>query len=186
MAITAAAARSTKKKTKRFMAPKPERKVVNEKAVAVAIDVLKRLHYGKLNVKFGHYFLWKDDFRFSTHCKTDLQSIVDKVEKKCEVCLLGACLLSKARLYDEVTFGDIQHGSGSSEIKDKLSDVFSRQQSGLMEAAFESCSGLAIATGVDYVEANRATVFGDHCKTKVARIKAVMRNVIKNGGVFIP
>src|ERR1043165_3171280 len=71
-----------------------------EKAVAVAKDVIKRLKY--LNIETRHYMCGQIPSKLKISEKDDLKKHVAKVEKYCKVCALGACIISKARLFDEV------------------------------------------------------------------------------------
>src|SRR5579862_3956479 len=116
------------------------------KAVLVAKDVLKRLRY--LNVSTNIYL--KGVLEKALPKNEDLKEHVAEVQKKCQVCALGACLLSKARLYDKVplsSIGSLEGEDGywkiyagcdsSTRIFTLLKDVFDLNSLSLMETAFE-------------------------------------------------
>lgn len=168
------------------------RRPMNKKAVVIARDVLK--HLRGLRLREGWYIKGSVCEDIS---EKSLKEHVDLVQKECEVCLLGACLLSKIRLYDEVDLDAISsrtHKTTSFCVdfyvdRDRalrlLFDVFSEEQMDLMETVFEK--GIVPffpEAGED--ELNRAVAFGQRYKTKKACVKAVMENVIANRGYFDP
>ena len=165
-------------------------KVVNEKAVAVARDVLKYLD--SLEFTTSNYLEIPDTL--SVPGEGDLKDCVDVVQKGCRVCLLGACLLSKSRLFDEVPLKDLFNHflyHPTRYITDRntyrlLESVFSRDQMTMMESAFQQDSWFAIQEKVETRLAEDSQDFGSRYDNKADRARAVMENVIANGGVFIP
>ena len=165
------------------------------KGLAVAQDVLQHLKY--LNMRQGAYISGRVSQQVAK--AEDLQEVVDVVQKKCNVCLLGACLLSKARLYDQVplselfmTIEDSEAGEIEAEsdlLRVRLEDCFSHRTMSLMEAAFECTAGLA--EGLTDSERDvqllyGAVSFGLLHTSLSARVEAVMKNVVQNGGLFKP
>lgn len=103
-----------------------------EKAVAVAKDVLKRLKYGKLNVKRRTgFFLVKRNF--PKH--GSLQEFADVAEANCKVCALGGMFLSYARVYNRVRCDEVYNDFY--ETTKKLKQVFSMRTLALIEGVFE-------------------------------------------------
>src|SRR4051812_10887130 len=82
----------------------------NKKAIAIAQDVLLRLRR-HLKVVTGAYC---DGYLPVSEVKVDadLRENLPVIEKNCEVCALGACLLSKARLYNNVPTDDVTRPTG--------------------------------------------------------------------------
>lgn len=82
-----------------------DKKVVDkEKAIAIANDVLDRIDHRR--IRRGTYGSGEMKIKGAKFNKdTQLQELVPDLEKFCDTCLLGTCLLSKAKLYDELTLG---------------------------------------------------------------------------------
>jgi hypothetical protein len=174
--------------------------VINERAVAVAKDVLE--HLGVMNVEKGAYVRFLSDGYSDKRPlyesplyerKGDLQDHLDEVQEKCEVCALGACLLSKARLYDNIDMRKFvaMSPAGFQEIRDMLNDIFDPKSMDLIETAFEKArfdySYYAFLRGSDeYRELDEAIRFGQQFNCPKRRVTAVMLNIIKNNGFFRP
>src|SRR4051812_46877020 len=74
------------------------------KAVEVAKDVLKHLQdYQLVRGTYLEGYLTDVDGPWTG----DLQQHLPAVEAECKMCALGACLLSRARVYDEVPAGEV-------------------------------------------------------------------------------
>ncbi len=176
------------------------------KVVAVAKDVLKQIN--SLKVKTGNGYVVPNNLVIpGVDCdKDDLQKHVDTVQKKCTVCALGACIMSKARLYDNVLMnkvfdtnsfdGSLSIGySDINSIKDMLTSVFSNLQMGMIESAFEKCqTGTGNHRDDDWSDwstkeqeqIDRAIKFGKKYRSDRKRLAAIMRNIVRNKGVFTP
>lgn len=179
------------------------------RAVIVAQDVLK--HLDLLTLTESSYFNVSitEDHAVALTKKWDtgdLQEVADELTPFCEVCLLGACVLSKARVFDQVKlktlFGyDQAHthfGVISGNIYAALADVFSPETRQLLEACFEmdpsfapfntkrardaACYGRDLNSA--YRAANSAYISLDAKRKN--RVRVAMENVIANGGEFVP
>lgn len=157
---------------------------MNDKAVAVAKDVLARLDV--LHLQTGWYMTIGSSSSISF--LGDLREQVDLVQEECAVCQLGACLLSTARLFDQVPMSCFNSGRrallSESTIHDLLVGVFDRDTLDLMEAAFE-CQPLSWLEASPY-SITHAIHFGRRFVALEDRVRAIMENVIDNGGVFVP
>ncbi len=103
-----------------------------EQAVAVAKDVLKRLQYGKLDLKRrSAYFKFKRNFPFFG----SLQEKANIVEENCQVCALGGFLLSYGRVYNNILCDEVF--DDFSIIANKLKKIFPEKTIALIEAVFE-------------------------------------------------
>jgi hypothetical protein len=165
-----------------------------EKALAVAKDVLS--HLNEYQLITGRYVVGTID---STKivAETDLRSLVDTVQKECCVCALGACFLSKARLFDKVPANEILRPYDWSTvasidvrrplIEKHLSDVFSPTQLNMIESAFEMRVRYHDMISEDeHARLRVASAFGQRfVGDKKARVIAVMQNIIDNGGTFV-
>lgn len=181
--------------------PSPVVPVVKPKAVAVALDVLKSLR--SLKLKSGSY-LFDSAGSVNLAGAEDLMVVVPDARKRCEVCLLGACLLSKAALYDAVPLDDrltcrdsmtekLFLNADGDAVYERLRGVFGDRQCALMETAFEGYL-LCYSAKATEEEVDAALAFGKAARAnKIAGdtrnqavVRAVMTNVVRNGGVFKP
>lgn len=142
-----------------------------EMRLAVAKDVLKRLRRKKLNVFSGNgYIVPKNTSYFEidnlkSSCQHDnSQEHLDKIESSCEVCALGACMLSHIRLFNKVVIEDT---FGGENAKFALGSYFSRQQLGIIENVFERISNWSTR------------------EENSKRLAKIMRNIIKNNGKYV-
>lgn len=174
--------------------------VEESKAVQVARDVLA--HMSCYNVRTGAYLTGIVP-RQDVIKDGDLQDNLEQVATNCNVCALGAMLLSKARLYDDVPMRAVLGQGVMSDYKGpylsitmerrnvvgQLEDVFGWHQLAMIESAFEMKH--MNTTPMTAEQADRlcdAVNFGIsyapyHSHT---RLKAIMENVIENNGVFNP
>lgn len=136
----------------------PNRKL----AVEVAKDVLKLLkrtrHYSVLK---GHGYVCN----FDSEQESAQQALKDKTTlENCEVCAKGAALISYIRLKNKIKTRDLAEQSGylAHRISAKL---LGDEEANDMESEFESCS--------------------NHEEGETT-LKAIMKNIIKNKGHFIP
>lgn len=158
---------------------------MNEKAVAVAKDVLK--HLDAMKVKDGHYFELITNERKVRDLEGDLQEHAEEVQANCQVCLLGACVLSKARLYDAVSmeaFRDMEIYCSDDDVRDTLADIFDIDTINCMEAAFEGES-FSWMRPTSYRLILEAMKFGNQFADRKECVRAVMENIIANNGRFI-
>jgi hypothetical protein len=165
-----------------------------EKALAVAKDVLSRLSSYRL--KTSEYVTGTVVTEGITS-ETDLQSVVDVVQQNCTVCALGACFLSKIRLFNKVPANEIlrpySYGKrasinvGRRLIEKHLADVFSPIQLDMIESAFEMRVLDNWTMSKDEGDLIRgASAFGQKFgHDRKARTAAVMQNIIDNGGTFV-
>lgn len=167
-------AKNIEKNNKKF-----EKLSASEKRVAVAKDALGQLLLGRTVGQTGIY------------CRGGSKRLGDdhKIAKlpKCNVCAVGACLLSAFRLEDRV-IGDVaQYGSpedGGVDLDrdlnvDEIDSYFSADQLSKMEACFEN--SLEDDTGdVDYDN----FWFDSPIKNDSQRLFAILSNVIENDGDF--
>lgn len=143
----------------------------------------------------------------------DLDGILDKKEEKlykgkdlqkvltleflkqnnCEVCQRGALLLSTIRKENSFKveyiedLSDVDNGSFDPESKGdkRLLKLFSAEQIAMMESAFEGCFfNNEIHTNCHKL--SKAIEFGELYKEARERQIAILKNAIKNNGIFKP
>lgn len=165
-----------------------------QRAVAVAKDVIKRLKY----IKLAEGVYVKGTLPLSVNFSGDLKSHVSIIQKNCRVCLKGALLLSKARLFDAVPMSLLNEGLytniicvfgdkinvDSNNTTRSLLDTFDRKTIDMAECAFER-------TYMNYGtltqnEMRNSIMFSFKFKTKKQVVEGVMKNIVKNKGKFIP
>lgn len=171
-------------------------KKIREQRVAIAKDVLKQLDAQRIQLERRRYLSGVLLNYDASSRGTDLQAYVDGL-LNCRVCLLGACLLSKARLFNAVpvelvasfpTFGRDKGPLGlaiaGEDIHENLSSIFDSRTLTLMESAFE-CRDMADSEDdySDDPEIQAAIDFGNAREPETC-VRDVMQNIIDNNGEF--
>lgn len=185
---------STKAKNKRFWALQKR-----DQRVAVARDVIELLESKKIIAERGTYV------KINTH--EDIQNqkmdtLLAKPDITCICCGLGALFTGVVDMGDKVNVSDVfknEEWWGRSEfygnqiddskMREKLREVFSPDQLGLIESAFEGklFRDNEGKTSPEFEKLRRfATAFGKRYKNDEERMKAIMKNIIKNRGTFRP
>lgn len=155
-----------------------------KKAVAVAEDVLVQLRKRKNTIipHQGTYLETDAEFTDEQLDGHDLQEYVDKVQKAdCKVCAVGAAVMSKARLFDNVPADVVVVAD---DIHGHLFDVFDENTVALMECAFEQSDSFSTGQSEKHLEA--AIEFGERYEDDKERLRAIMKNIIENNGKFKP
>ena len=169
--------------------------VVNEKALAIAQDVLKNLggQYVARAKVYAAEAKWNvPDEDIPT--EGELQKALDKM-KSCNVCALGACVLSKARLFNDLPITEMFYGGffelDSEDAYREIEDVFGVTQRAMIESAFERSDMRSFEDDdhddeVTEDEIEIAKAFGHRYNDAESRMRAIMENIVANGGVFVP
>lgn len=170
-----------------------------EKRVAIAKDVLQQIKIGKYIAETGSYI---GGIKFiggeyiSDMENEDIQKNFKKI-RKCEVCAMGACLMSVTKFANKLEFGDI--GSSITElnndkVKRLFASIFSPSQLLMIERAFEGDSG-GTTVGCDVFDLDeydfekqieKCDEFYKSYFEQEERLVAIMKNIIKNKGTFKP
>ena len=160
------------------------KKKLTEKAklrIAIAKDVLKIIP--SVNVETGMYLYVSFE---NDGCK-DARSFLKRKEnlKGCAACALGCYMIAWVRRFNKEKVMNMD-GMSRKSIVDRLKSVFSNHQMDLIEAAFErTCENDFIALDRDDV-AEAALSFGHRFPDDRDRLRAIMENIVENGGDFIP
>ena len=163
----------------------------SERAVMVARDALKMLDKGKTKGSEGNWVnltsVLGDVYRLDQKERnrqicdvSDLTSFVG-----CKVCALGSLMLSEIRHTNSLTVGGAGNQVYYIAEKDRLDAMFSRHQQMLMELAFEGGGGNFSVDDVSETESEKVLKFYRSYKTENGRLRAILKNVIKNGGEFV-
>lgn len=175
--------------------------MINEKALAIAQDVLARLALVLFTPVKGYYLITCINKELFQSLDIQARPVIDELEERCQVCALGACFLSYIRLFNNVKLRDIltldyydnlvnrNMEATQSTIKENLVEIFGLEQLALIEIAHEMMDGriFGIVGESHNSEANkRAYDFGARYPENVDRMRAIMYNIVENGGNFVP
>jgi hypothetical protein len=166
--------------------------------IAIAKDALKWI--GRAKISRGQYIF---GYAPAECVSGDMQKHNAVVRKNCQLCLLGAALVAKARLVNAVpmeSFFSTEDTRGARpatawfhECADQLDGIFGKDVCCLMEAAFERasvhCGRLYnndtpeqyAAKEVAAVQFGNLFAAGDR-----GRAKAIFREIVRQNGTFDP
>lgn len=148
----------------------PKELTPDQMRVAIAKDVIKQIDAHIYKATQGIYFkqiigmdgpfpIHRDKY-FNPITQTNVGEI-----KSCQVCAIGSVILSGIRLFNEVEFGRTHKAS-----YDAVQIWFDMDQAILIEKAFEW----------------QSTRFYKRYPAATDRLKAIMKNIIRNKGKFVP
>lgn len=153
---------------------KTKRMTKKAQRIAIAEDVIKSLDAKLLEPSHIYFFR-----NFNAHTM--------EYGEECHVCALGACLVGM----NHINNLPLPHVSaGMNQIKSELTKIFSRKQLILIECAYEGydhAAGIARRDALDeptQTQVSRAYAFGKRYKDDGERMRAIMENIIRNGGQF--
>ncbi len=171
--------------------------------MAVYQDVIETLTAGKANATEQRYLGHIEQSRLPAEVLNNEDALVNDalpaMRKHCHTCALGNLLLAFANQSRSVRFWSLVNARGSYYVDfidgvaltRKLSSLFDDAQLELLEAAFEGES-FAITTLKFSCNERKDSPYRIACTykwryaTESARLLAVCRNAIRNGGTFIP
>ncbi len=111
---------------------------------------------------------------------------------KCTVCGIGAAFVAAVKRGDDFKIKDFTDGFGDDDkMRQYLKKFFTAKDVALIECAFERSHGFAAygdsGLNEQSPEVLRAVGFGNaHADSSEGRLKAIMQNIIDNGGSFRP
>ncbi len=156
------------------MATKTKKRLTKaQRRVAIAKDVLKWLP--ETSCDTGYL-----DYQSTVLSLSDEDNASDRVlemTKKCSVCALGATMLAYVRVFDRITVGEMREHLGEYR-NGPLSVIFGEKQLRLIECYYMNW---AYSEHKIYPQS-----FCDLHPDRKDRLRAIMRNIIKNKGTFIP
>lgn len=171
--------------------------VEEPKGVQIAKDVLAQLAArDRYRLHRQHYIIFTDHklhlrvrFGEGASVPKDLQQLLPEINAdNCTVCLIGACLLSKARLFDAVPTASISvlllDGSRFDVFAPLFDGIFSDEELTLMECVFEGCLIQSSCTA-DHDLIRAAVHLGRQIVDREEAVVAVMDNIIANAGRFV-
>ena len=158
------------------------------KRLAIAADVIEQVRLKRFtaeqNVYVGIDALrdYKESIVYESAALQQFLVYPPKNAVSCTVCGIGAIVLSKAKLGNEVV---LKHRY----FHEALEDIFSERQQCLIETAFEGYnSGPYSWSDDENEEANPAAVkfYRKYAGNDDKRLVAIFRNILKNDGEFKP
>lgn len=165
----------------------PKEMTAVEKRIAICKDVLKQMKYFDLRSVYfadGNYNHPDGEYNWhfrDLHKLDDAQQQWNKV-KKCSVCAIGSCLLSYVHLFNNTTIGDLVYKTDRHNIINKLKGVFTEHQLDLIESAFENSDNNGYNPECKLYYTKYCTSHAD----RKPLLRAIMKNIIKNNGIFKP
>lgn len=192
---------STKAKNKRFWALQKR-----DQRVAVARDVLAMIKVNKIKAERGTYvdIVEKDWGSFwgkvlSAKGEERLDEVIIKEGVSCTCCGIGSLFVGLVDMGDKVKVEDVMTKNwrldeyetyiNDDSMREKLRKVFSPDQIGLIETAFEKrqCFDHEYFLTPESIRLTRlATAFGRKYKKDETRLRAIMLNIIAHRGTFKP
>lgn len=144
-----------------------------ETRVLIAKDVLKGLKNNHINPIPGIY-LWSEALRSWENPEIIGKQVCELLKSKpCEVCAIGALFVGQVERFNKLEFTKDLY---SDDLRAELTKAFSMPQLLLIEAAFEG-----------WIEGKfDGSTFQKKYPDSTKRMDAIMRNIIKNNGTFIP
>lgn len=147
--------------------------------VAVAKDVIEQILSEKLQARSGWGYVSPKDFNYRMKPS---DNDFDSIAECCNVCAMGAAMLSAFRLYDGEGFREIWlTGVDRHAAVVQLDGVFGRQMLFDIELAFEADCGCR-----DIHEPGSPRYFGGAFKNDDDRLIAIMQNIVDHDGEFRP
>lgn len=156
------------------------------KRLRIARDVIAQVESMRIRPKQGTYISFTSVYDGDGR-RIEVKNWARPVKEAeaCTACALGSMFVSRCELTKPlVTIGQADR-TPSEDMAAALSDVFSEQQLGLIEAAFEMCDNVR-CEGVDSTTLHRAWDFCEDLKDPKERLVAIMKNIIDHDGTFVP
>lgn len=165
-----------------------------EQRVAIAKDVIAQLDAGLYDARHAGYLGWEGR-AVSARCAKEVERIFEGVlggTQVCHVCGIGSLFVSIVK-YGDVTPGEffqasLDEGMGSGRAK--LAKYFTQEQLSMIEYAFErSPTGHTrryIGRDPQLCERVYSYTWRRLPDDRNERLRAIMQNVVDNGGEFKP
>jgi hypothetical protein len=147
---------------------------ITKQRIAIAEDALKHIE-NKILTPATMQLVVHDSISSIRNDKSkDLKTIFTDM-KSCEVCARGGLFVALILKDNKMKLGDLINRGGDA-VNERLSDVFTLEQIDLMENAFEGFDDDDTASFKFYKK----------YKTAKGRLIAILKNIIKNKGIFKP
>lgn len=156
-----------------------------EMRVRIAKDVLAQVKADRLTPREQSYLIFRGALPVDSHgyISNEDVDVRDTLKgAKCQVCALGALFVAAVDRFNECQLPACRLSVGNRlDLTDYLAKAFSATQMDAIEAAFE---------GQSYAHGDRDRVYNsrfvDAYDDSTERLRAIMRNIVRNGGTFRP
>lgn len=155
-------------------------------AVDLAKDVLRLLDAKSIKAQSGYYCTLPDSWTYKSGTSVQ-EHLRSNPKDPCGVCALGSLFMSFVDRHNQVSMPDNWVGLNyDATMIEKLSPYFSMKQLVMIETAFEGTliSARGVAVEGDWIY--QCKKFLDAYYDKDRRLRAIMQNIIDNGGEFKP
>ena len=190
--MTKQLSKAFKARNARFNAASPA-----EQRVIVAKDVIAQIKKGSIEPMRGN---WVRMFLPKMAPESQICDIVGgKNDVVCSACALGSMMISMVRYRDNFSVRDYELGNFNYDSihygrpdKTGITELFTPQQQRMIECAFEAGDGFynysrrAKCSDTERKEMHKAIDFGYQYTDTKARLIAIMKNIVKNKGEFVP
>jgi len=123
------------------------------------------------NIKRGESEAMEEDIDWGKDSMRQAREVVEDLPV-CAVCALGALFIAAVRRFNNITVGEIGEGAHYRIILVYLSDLWTPMELVQIEDAYENTR-----------PANNGDFYNKHPRD-IDRLKAIMKNIIKNNGTF--
>lgn len=146
----------------------------NKRRMKLAKDVIAHIRAKLIKPVTATYF------ELSGNRSSKVQADIAIKEESCEACAIGSLFVADVMLRDRATLHDAENEGFR---RKRLLQHFGGEQLGLIESAFE-CYTLYSVGWSDL--GPKAVRFGGRYLTSRGRMLAIMNNIVKNKGQFVP
>ncbi len=165
-----------------------------QKRVMIAKDVLAQIKDKRYSALQNSWVVARYKYGFMPDNESGVQELfAHKKIKHCKVCALGGLFMSCINLNNSTTHADFSVESENigkmiwknEKFSNGLDKFFTKLQLRLIEFYFECGEGFFSAPNL-CVHYDRAELFYNKYPNHKNRLKAIMKNIIKNNGTFVP
>ena len=154
-----------------------------KKRITIAEDVIASLKINKYTATPGSYLEVQTNKDYDS-LPGDSQALLHTEEVSCDVCAIGAIFASKVRKGSKCNY-DLLNGDNDSLLIANLKGIFNEIELRIIETAFEGEAQSGLVKEAD--EEAAVSWYGkNHPDDADKRLVAIMKNIIKNNGNFIP
>jgi hypothetical protein len=166
--------------------------------IELAKDVLKQLKLKRIEAWTSYFSLShldQDTARSLQWNKGFKEQFESKAIKTCRVCARGALMVSWVRKFNKYTLDEMNALPNRNPPLEEITKLFGTRNTLLIEDVFEDCFSPGelklteiendIKQGLLTAKQGRVLKFAVGCKTREQVLARIMKNIIKNNGVFI-
>jgi len=152
----------------------------NKRRMKLAKDVIAHIRAKLIKPVTATYFELRGSKYDDNFPSSSTQADLAIKEFSCEACAIGSLFVADVMLRDRATLQNVDNGTFR---RRRLLQHFGREQLGLIESAFECTTQFTVGWSDLGPKAVR---FGGRYKTSRGRMLAIMNNIVKNKGQFVP